>query len=376
MNARLLRIRRPRPGARRRPHPAPGAGRRRAVAALATGLLVFAAAQGALVGVSFFSSWVFDPVYADKEIRLGRVERAAPAGAARVVLLGTSRTGQGFAAGRAGACAADAGVSVEAFNFGIPGAGPITHLVYLKRLLAAGHRPDLLVVEVLPPLLADAPGGPIEGRLLAGDLLTRDEIEIVAQYGVPTERLRRQWRGATVLPAHGHRFKLLGRLFPDALPVGLRCDWGRPPDPHGWGPAFADGISADERARGTARAADEYRGMLSHELPAGPAAAALRDLLALCRAERVPAALVLFPEATAFRSLYPSEVEPRLTRFLSGLSAEFGCPVTDARAWMADEDFSDGHHLVRSAAERFSDRFAREALAPPLRAREPREGGP
>ena len=38
------------------------------------------------------------------------------------------------------------------FNFGMVGAGPLVELVVLRRLLAEGVRPDLLLVEVLPPL--------------------------------------------------------------------------------------------------------------------------------------------------------------------------------------------------------------------------------
>jgi hypothetical protein len=35
---------------------------------------------------------------------------------------------------------------------------------------------------------------------------------------------------------------------------------------------------------------------------------------------------------------------------------------------MPDEDFADGHHLLRSPAGAFSERLAREEIAPALRA--------
>lgn len=90
-------------------------------------------------------------------------------------------------------------------------------------------------------------------------------------------------------------------------------------------------MSDDRRARETAAAVAEYRDVVRRDLPAGPTVAALRDTLALCRAERIPVALVLCPEATTFRAIYPSHVEPKLAGFLAGLTAEFGCPVADAR---------------------------------------------
>ncbi len=374
MNARLLTLGRLRHRLAKRPPAAPprGPARCRALLAVTTASVVFVALQAALSGASAVTHLVADPPYADKVRRIGRLERAAPDGAPRVILLGTSRTGYGFAAGRVQSAAADAGTPAVVFNFGIPAAGPITHLVYLRRLLSDGHRPDFLLLEVLPPLLAEMPGGPYEGRLLKGDILTRDEIDVVARYAVPRDPLRERWRAAALSPVHEHRFKLLGRVFPSALPWQLRYDWARAPDPNGWNVSFAESVSDDRRARETAAAVAEYRDVVRRDLPAGPTVAALRDTLALCRAERIPVALVLCPEATTFRAIYPSHVEPKLAGFLAGLTAEFGCPVADARGWVADDQFIDGHHLLRSGAATFTDRLGAEVVLPFLRARTPR----
>ncbi|MDY3555874.1 DUF1574 domain-containing protein [Gemmata sp. JC717] len=353
------------------PRPGPGAARpgarRRAAAALGAGVVAFAAVQAALGALSAVTWWAADPVYEDKRERLARVERSAPPGAARVLLLGTSRSGNGFDAGRVSGASERAGAPAVAFNFGVPGAGPVTQLVYLRRLLADGHRPDVLVIEVLPALLSDAPAGPIETRVMTGDRLARDEVELLAGYGFPVDRLRRQWREAAVLPVHAHRFKLVSRVAPDALPWSLQTQGGRTPDPHGWRPTLVDQVGDEERARRTTDAAIEYREAFAHELPAGPAAAALRDVLTLCRRERLSVALVLFPEGTTFRALYAPGAELRLQQFLAGLSAEFGCPVTDARGWAADDQFVDGHHLLRPGADAFTDRFIHDALIPLLK---------
>ena len=371
MNRRLLTFGWPsrRPAARsaagvRRP-----SARRAAASAVAVGGAVFVAIQAALSGASAVTLLVADPVYGDKERRLRWLERAAPAGTPRVILLGSSRTGFAFDAGRTQRAAADAGTPAVAFNFGITAAGPVTHRVVLRRLLAAGHRPDLLVLEVLPPLLADLPDGALEGRILKGDFLTRDEVEFLGRYGMPSDRLRREWAAAAAAPVYAHRFKLVGRVFPSALPWPCRYDWGRTPDPNGWNASNVAAVTDEERARGVAQADREYRAVLRYDLPAGPAAAALRDTLAVCRAEGIPVALVLLPEATEFRAMYPPEAEAKLAAFLAGLTAEFGCPVTDARGWAADGEFLDSHHLLRGGAERFTDRLTAEMILPFLRAR-------
>ena len=55
---------------------------------------------------------------------------------------------------------------------------------------------------------------------------------------------------------------------------------------------------------------------------------------------------------------YPSPARAEIDTFLVGLSREFAVPMVDTHAWMADEAFSDGHHLLADGAAAFSDRFA------------------
>jgi hypothetical protein len=316
------------------------------------------------------SRWVSDPVYADKERTLRRLEAAAPPGAPRVILLGTSRAGCGFAAGRAQRTAADAGFAAVVFNCGLPGAGPVTHRLYLPRLLEDGHRPDLLLLEVLPPLLADRPDGPVEARTITGDMLTRAEVETMGAYGLPAGELRRQRGRGMVEPLTVHRFKLVSRVCASALPWYRRYDWGRPVDPNGWNPFEVTNESDPaERARRVAATVAEYHAVVRCPLPAGPGAAALRDTLDLCRTANVPVRLVVLPETTAFGRVYPPGAPERVAAFLAGLTAEFGCPLTDARGWLPDDAFLDGHHLLPGRAPEFTDRLTGEVILPFLRAR-------
>ena len=69
------------------------------------------------------------------------------------------------------------------------------------------------------------------------------------------------------------------------------------------------------------------------------------------------------PESSAFRGWYPPGAGPAVAAYLGGLSREYGVPWTDARAWLADEHFVDGHHLLAGGAAAFSERFGREMLA-------------
>ncbi len=88
-------------------------------------------------------------------------------------------------------------------------------------------------------------------------------------------------------------------------------------------------------------------------------------MLDLCRREGLRAAVVVLPEGDAFRALYPPEALRKIDDYLDRLAADV--PVIDARGWVGDDGFADGHHLLPSGASVFTARLAREALSPLLR---------
>lgn len=340
--------------------------RRKAAISLAVAIATGTFAQLTLGIFAECSLYVRDPGYADKEIRLRRQESANPDGP-RIVMLGTSRTAAAFHAGRVWKQLNGRGV---VFNFGIPASGPITHIVYLKRLLADGHRPDLLIVEVLPPTLADTPGGPnipagpLEGRFFFGDRLQHHELDSVIGYGFPESDVRTKWRQSMAIPWYALRFPIMGRMAPSALPWHLRFDWSRGCDEFGWGAPISDTVTPESYAKGLWQAQGEYRAILANLVPNGGGARALADLLEVCRTERIAVRLVLMPEASGFRSMYSPEVLNRLHGFLDRLCREYGCTAIDAREWLPDSAFSDGHHMLRPGAETFTDHVNQEVIQP------------
>lgn len=336
------------------------------------GVVVLHAALGLTAELSLY---VRDPGYSDRELRLARQEAANP-GAPAVVMLGTSRTGYAFHAGRIrDQLAPDLGGRAVVFNFGIPASGPVTHVVYLRRLIEDGHRFDLLLVEVLPPTLANlppgptTPRGPLEARFLFGDRLRHGELDTVIGYDFPEEPVRKSWRDSVLFPWSALRFPILGRVIPSALPWHLRYDWSRSPDAYGWGTPITDTVTPAQYESGLKRAAGEYASVLHDLHPTGGGARALADLLALCRETDIAVKLVLMPESAGFRALYPPHTTDRLYRFLGGLCAGYRCDLVDARAWLPDTAFTDGHHMLRPGAEAFSDRLLREAIRPFFRSR-------
>jgi hypothetical protein len=331
-----------------------------AAGALLAGAITFGLLHLGLVTTAAMTWLIRDPVYADKELRLARIERAAP-GPPVVVFLGTSRGGYGFEAGRV---VQATGGRIEAFNFGIPATGPVSHLVYLRRLVEAGHRPALLLVEILPPALADLPDGPLEGRFADGNRFRQAELNQVAGYRFPVAKLRSQWRESLINPWYSYRFHLLGRISPTLLPWHVRFDWGRPPDPRGWNAAIGPEPVGEQAQAGFQQATLEYAGILRTTRPGGPAVQALSQLLDLAREHGIPTRLVLMPEAVPFQALYPRAYRVKLEQVLAEVARDV--PIHDARNWVPDDGFRDGHHLNRTGAALFTDRLIREVIGPAL----------
>lgn len=343
-----------------RPNRPVRAARREASIAIAVGGVLFATLQLGLGIAAERSHTIKDPGYADKEAKLAALEAAHP-GRPRVIMLGTSRTGFGFDAGR---IEEQLDGKAIVFNYGIPASGPITHVIYARRLLERGHTPDLLLLEVLPPGLAELPDGPLEAKFLFGDRLRRDEVNTVVGYGFPQIECRRAWRDSVVMPWYSLRFPLMGRVAPSALPWHLRFDWSRTADSHGWSGSIAETVTESQYLEGLERASGEYRNILADFRPTGGAARALNDLLSLCRERGIPVKLVLMPESNGFRALYPPTSTVRLYELLHRLCAEYDCVLIDARTWVPDRGFTDGHHLLRPGAREFSDRVNREVIQP------------
>jgi hypothetical protein len=296
-----------------------------------------------------------DPEYGHRLHRL-RALRAAHPGRPLVVAVGSSRTQMGLSPADMGF--ADEPGSPLVFNFGQAGAGPLHQLLTVRRLLDAGVRPDYLLAEFFPgALVVD---GPAEEVLRAwGPRLGLGDVGRLEPYAADPGVLYRRWAAGRVAPWHALRQPLLSHWRPRWQPWPRRVDFqwelmdrfGFTPYPH---PAVPPG----KRADGLRLAADQYRPFLRDYRVGATSDRALRDLLALARAEGIPAALFLTPEGPTFRGWYPPAARAVIADYLPTL----GAPAFDAAGGFAEDDFADGHHLLPAGAARFSRRLAADRL--------------
>ena len=339
--------------------------RRRAARALVLGAMLFAAGQLLLGQVAERYVRLRDPLFGDKFTRLQRLVNG-PSQAEVVVMLGSSRTGLGFHGRVFTEEFARGSRPLVGFNYGTPAAGPVTAKVYFDRLLARGIRPAMLIVEVLPANLAEGHGGPFERHFFLADRMVSAERATVLGYGFEPAKVNPRWWRTVLIPSFALRFELFSRIAASWLPWQVRFDWSRGSDEYGWGTSQQQQAGADFLASGTARARTEYGPTLANLHPGGDATRALEDLLDQARALGIPTALVMMPESKAFRELLPADGDARLMSFLRNLSERTGARLVDARRWLPDENFSDGHHMFARGAETFTRRLARECVAPEL----------
>jgi hypothetical protein len=355
-----------------------GSRRRGAAVALAVGAVV-------AVGVQLGTGWAIhtdrlplrDPIYFDKlELMRARpgFAHADPSGARplRVVFLGSSRSVDGIDAGAIGTDLAHRlGRPVEAFNFAHPGAGPVMNAVYLRRLLNDGVKPDAVVIEIHPALLA-AHTQPPEAAWFATIRLRPEELSLVRRFGfsvnTPAAHGCRGW----LLPWYEYRVPMIDRyatqLTVFSFPVASRqlCDE--------YGFYRCREVNPEERAKLLERTHKQYESAMNNYRPGGHGLVALRDMLETCRAATIRAALVLTPESSEFRNWYPEPGRSQIVPVLSDLAREFDCPLFDCREWLPDELIGDGHHLTGPGADAFTAKLASDALAPWLAS--PQRGKP
>jgi hypothetical protein len=335
---------------------------RRARSAIIWSLAAFGALQLSLLAAIETRFPEFrDPLYGRKRHQLERCLADAPTGAPLVLLLGSSRVYNGADAnGLKAQLRLTLGEDAVVYNFGLAAAGPLTELIVLNRLLADGVKPELVLIEVFPAMLAAAEPL-LESDPLTASRLWQADLPLLEHCDASFESNRFAWYRGAAVGWHTYRYGIVGRLSTSWLPPE---GWGNGCyayfDPCGWQPLDEKSCPAESRTGGLLVAEHKYAKTLGEFRP-GPGVRALQEILKLCRSENLPAALLLMPEGDQFTSWYSPKAKQKVEELIRGAAREASVSLIDARRWMQEEDFFDSHHLLAGAAQRFSGRLGREA---------------
>jgi hypothetical protein len=294
----------------------------------------------------------YDPEYAARIDRL-RTVRVEHPGRPLVLALGSSRMAMAFAPELLPPLTAADGRPVTAFNFSHVGAGPIYVRMTYDRLLREGIVPDAVVLELMPAFLVE------EWRKVYTEAAAAGDIELLCRY-VPPSRIHSAYARGRLLGARSQR-----QVFSSWL---TGSEAGSPDDTlgplGGETKRLRDTVEPWEAAEGVRRSAAQFGGFLEHfEVDPG-ADRAVRDLLTDCRDRGVPAVVLLSPESTEFRAISPAATQAAVTEYLRRLAAATGAAYVDAREWLPDDRFADGHHVTRAGQQLFTRQLGREVLTP------------
>ena len=277
-----------------------------------------------------------------------------------VVILGGSRPQTGLNPEAFGDC-------VLAHNCSQSGCLPVGEKLNFNRLFEAGVSPQFVLIEVLPPVLADP--GPMEARIPPVRLSHADFRHLQAYQAEP-ERARLEWARLRLTSWHSLRVSLLANWgLAEAFPTrNSPYHLWSAMSPCGWSPAAPREWRAEQRETQIQVAHRTYSWLLNDFKIRPVNDRAYRDLLGECRHRGIHAALFVMPESLRFRSWYSRAARGQVNECLGNLSREFDIPLFDCSAWIDDEEsFLDGHHLLREAANAFSVRFGRECVVPWVR---------
>jgi hypothetical protein len=336
-------------------------------------VLCFAVSQLALwVYLDCRQPEVRDPLYTHRLHSLqSRLARSPDA--PLVLLLGSSRVKYGLWPAAMPVRSPAGSPPPVIYNFAFNGAGFIRQLMYFRRLVAEGVRPNCVLVETWPPLWAESGYFAESKMVIHEDEPHWQDIPLLCRYFFfrePTVGL--EVTRKCLAPIRAYRGRLLQAAAQSLLSrEQLRArakngvDWV-PADDTGWFP-LTWGPTTPEQKRQSLEEAMVHVKPLMDSLCIDPRSdAALRELLGECQSRGIRVALVLMPEHGVTRRWYPPQARALIQSYLDRISRAFRVPIVDGREWSADEHFADLCHLGRHGVEPLSARVGREVVQPLL----------
>jgi len=234
--------------------------------------------------------------------------------------------------------------------------------LHFRRVLEAGIRPQAVVIEVHPALLKLPPQFAVL-QVPPVEYCNAHDMDLLADYLGDKRPSWREWALCRAEACYRFRCELMRRAAPrwayDQRPNIYAVDkttslgwvpgpWLQPPD------AVREVNSMVVRGV----YAPCYEDFAVSDL----ADRALREILALCREEKIVASLLLMPESEELRDEPVLAAQPALERYVGELAREYGADLFDASCWCEKSDFFDGQHLLSEAAGRLTEQLGRRVL--------------
>lgn len=335
---------------------------RRAKADLKWCVLIYLGCQLAFIAV--MDNWL--PKFYDQEygvrLELLRERMAEAPDRPLLLVVGSSRVEMGFRPEVLPPLTSAAGETVLPFNYSHLAAVSRGNLMMVDRLLRQQIRPRWIVLEMVPRFLGCEKTG------MATTFTTGWDLPLLQKYVAPY-KLWSVYLRNRLNPWYKYRqdiLSLCASAWVSACPQDF-CTLDPLGGDTGWVAERA--LSEAERRR---RLFLTHHAILQDFQTFNIEAAtdaAVRALLDRCRQHGIQVVLLQTPESQEYRDWHPPHVRAQSEAYLARISQDYGLPVVDARTWVPDSMFADGHHLMVDGAEFFSRRLGQEVLEPLVQGR-------
>ena len=252
------------------------------------------------------------------------------------------------------------------FNFGIDSSGPVGHLLYLRRLLAEGIRPDLILLEAEPRFMIRKYNTVASEHYLQTLYVHFKDLSVLDRYDPAASELRADWAELVCLPWYYHRLDFQNSYLASWVPRMQRTNRWIFFDRNGWEGKLTDYSSHEPLTHELVVLEGQYH---LHEIDASPtydpAYRAQCEMVETCRRRHIPVLFVRMPDNSSMREPAP-ELKRRIDGFYANLKRDTGAGFIDARDWVEDVGFIDGSHLRREGSVVFSQRLGSQYLKPIL----------
>ncbi|MDB5309151.1 MAG: hypothetical protein JWO38_3353 [Gemmataceae bacterium] len=306
-----------------------------------------------------------DVEYGKKLTRLRKVAAARPPDRPLVVAFGSSLTAMGFCPETLPGQTGTGPGRPLCYNFAMNSSGVVVQLLCLRRLLAEGIRPDLVLIEFSPYFLHLPHNLVNDGEFIPPARARQGDFAVLDRYHPAPARFRADWRGCQLFPWVSYRNNLQLWAAPDAVSKARRVDhlW-RHTDRWGWEflPEAIARLGCYYLYPEPCQFLRDYWYKMTGEPTHPGMEAAFCELVDLCNLEGLRHVVVWVPESSFIRTSYHPDGTWRVAAFIERLRTTHRAEVVDARDWLTDPEFMDGHHPNPAGAHAYTTRLDREVL--------------
>ncbi len=254
------------------------------------------------------------------------------------------------------------------YNLSINNGRAVVQLLCLRRMLADGVRPNLVLMDTFPWCFYQGYSSFDGQQYFSLARIQGRDLPALRRYHAHPDQLCRDWLRLCWAPWYSYRSNFQRYYLPSwATATEKQLMWWNVMDGNGWEYIPQHVAAMRQLPRSVVTDSINYYlgGMNTSPIDDDNFPRVYREMTEECRRAGVPILLVRMPETAQMRRGFSPAVARKIEAIYSDLTRETGVRIVDARAWAPDDDlFVDGFHLNAAGSTLFTRRLEREVIVP------------